>query len=112
LSRARICKLLRGQGIDSDRLHKLEESTPWNRFLGSSKVYNPQPKKSPTPFFVETSAKASRQKKVSYSIIILSVCVYQLMNWRAGWKACDGSVTVYVGQVEQVKSLLSNRGFT
>jgi hypothetical protein len=43
-SRARICKLLRSPGIhskeiDSARLYRLAESIPWNRFLGSLKVY-------------------------------------------------------------------------
>jgi hypothetical protein len=37
--RAPICKRLRGPGIQSDRLHGLAESFPWNRFLGSLNVY-------------------------------------------------------------------------
>jgi hypothetical protein len=36
---ARICKRLRSPGIDTGRLHRLAESIPWNRFLGSLNVY-------------------------------------------------------------------------
>ncbi len=38
--RARICKTLRSPKIDIARLHRLAESIPWNRFLGSLNVYN------------------------------------------------------------------------
>jgi hypothetical protein len=61
--------------------------------------------------FVETSAKASRQRKLSILSLVVGGCVYQLMNWRAGWEACDGSVTACVLGYNEFDLFLENKEY-